>query len=262
MNLSTKKVSKNDNKAIARKMAPIRGLFDYMVRKKYISANIAKNVEMPKVKSPKIIKKLSNDGENNEVERLLSGMETILTNPSIPKRQKAFLKKDYFRDNAIIWLLLGTGIRISECEGLDIKDVDFENKSINIKRKGGFYDIVYFNDEVSLKLKNYIDNERKQYLSDNTPEKDKEALFLSRKYRRLSVDAMENLVEKYTLILLGKKFSPHKCRATYGTTLYQKTNDIRLVADVLGHSNINTTAKHYAAQTEENKKRAGNIDFK
>ncbi len=257
-----KKVSKNDNKAIARKMAPIRGLFDYMVRKKYISANIAKNVEMPKVKSPKIIKKLSNDGENNEVERLLSGMETILTNPSIPKRQKAFLKKDYFRDNAIIWLLLGTGIRISECEGLDIKDVDFENKSINIKRKGGFYDIVYFNDEVSLKLKNYIDNERKQYLSDNTPEKDKEALFLSRKYRRLSVDAMENLVEKYTLILLGKKFSPHKCRATYGTTLYQKTNDIRLVADVLGHSNINTTAKHYAAQTEENKKRAGNIDFK
>ena len=161
-----------------------------------------------------------------------------------------------------VFCLVGTGIRISECEGLDIKDVDFENKSINIKRKGGFYDIVYFNDEVCLKLKDYIDNERKQYLSDDTPKKDKEALFLSRQYRRLSVDAMENLVGKYTMILLGKKFSPHKCRATYGTTLYQKTNDIRLVADVLGHSNINTTAKHYAAQTEENKKRAGNINFK
>ena len=255
------KINKHDNKAIARKMTPIRGLLDYMVKRKYILTNVAKNVEMPKIKNSKIIKRLSCDEDNNEVERLLSGMETILTNPSISERQKKFLKKDYFRDNAILWILLGTGIRISECEGLDMKDVDFENRCISIKRKGGFYDIVYFNDEVSEKLQDYINNEREQYLSDNTPSRDIDALFLSRKCRRLSVDALENLVEKYTMILLGKKFSPHKCRATYGTTLYQKTNDIRLVADVLGHSNINTTAKHYAAQTEKNKKRAGNIDF-
>lgn len=258
---SDNKVNKNDNKAIARKMAPVRGLLDYMVKKKYILTNVAKNVEMPKVKSPKVIKRLSNDADNNEVERLLNGMETILSNPSISERQKKFLKKDYFRDNAILWLLLGTGIRISECEGLDVKDVDFENKCISVKRKGGFYDVVYFNEEVSVKLQDYIDKEREQYLSQDTPVKDADALFLSRKCRRLSVDALENLVEKYTLILLGRKFSPHKCRATYGTTLYQKTNDIRLVADVLGHSNINTTARHYAAQTEENKKRARSIDF-
>lgn len=255
------KINKNDNKAIARKMAPVRGLLDYMVKKKYILTNVAKNVEMPKVKGPKMIQRLNNDEDNNEVERLLSGMETILSNPSISERQKKFLKKDYFRDNAIIWLLLGTGIRISECEGLDMKDVDFDNHCISVKRKGGFYDVVYFNDEVAIRLQDYISNERSQYISEDTPAKDVDALFLSRKCRRLSVDALENLVEKYTLILLGKKFSPHKCRATYGTTLYQKTNDIRLVADVLGHSNINTTAKHYAAQTEENKKRAGNIDF-
>ena len=158
--------------------------------------------------------------------------------------------------------MLGTGIRISECEGLDVPDVDFENRCVNVKRKGGFYDLVYFNDMVGEKLHDYIENEREQYLSDDTPEKDRNALFLSRQCKRLSVDAMENLVEKYTQILVGKKFSPHKLRATYGTTLYQKTNDIRLVADVLGHSNINTTAKHYASQTEENKRRAGNIDFK
>lgn len=256
------RINKNDNKAIARKMAPVRGLLDYMVRKDYILTNIAKNVEMPKVKAPKVIRRLSTDDENNEVERLLDGMETIFTNPSVSERQKSFLKRDYFRDNAILWLLLGTGIRISECEGLDLKDVDFENRCVNIKRKGGFYDVVYFNATVSEKLNDYINGEREQCVSADTPAKDRDALFLSRKCKRMSVDALENLVEKYTLILLGKKFSPHKLRATYGTTLYQKTNDIRLVADVLGHSNINTTAKHYASQTEQNKRRAGNIDFK
>lgn len=259
---SEDKISKNDNKAIARKMTPIRGLFDYMQKKNLVHSNVAKNVEMPRVKAPRVIRRLSTAPDNNEVEKLLNGMETILTNPSISERQKKFLKKDYFRDTAILWLLLGTGIRISECEGLDLVDVDFENRCINVKRKGGFYDLVYFNENVAEKLNDYIQNEREQYISKDTPAKDMEALFLGRKYKRLSVDALENLVEKYTLILVGKKFSPHKLRSTYGTTLYRKTNDIRLVADVLGHSNINTTAKHYASQTEENKRRAGNIDFK
>lgn len=256
------KISKNDNKAIARKMTPVRGLLDYMQKKGLLSANVAKNIEMPRVKAPRIIKRLSTDPSNNEVDKLLNGMESILKNPVLSKRQRSFIQRDLLRDTAILWLLLGTGIRISECEGLDVPDVDFENRCVNVKRKGGFYDLVYFNDMVGEKLHDYIENEREQYLSDDTPEKDRNALFLSRQCKRLSVDAMENLVEKYTQILVGKKFSPHKLRATYGTTLYQKTNDIRLVADVLGHSNINTTAKHYASQTEENKRRAGNIDFK
>lgn len=255
------RVNKNDNKAIARKMAPVRGLFDYMVKKNYILTNVAKNVEMPKIKAPKVIRRLSTESENNEVERLLDGMETILSNPSISSRQRQFIRRDYLRDTAILWLLLGTGIRISECEGLDLKDVDFENRCIQIKRKGGYYDIVYFNENVAHRLSAYIEGEREECIASDTKGKDLDALFLSRKCKRMSVDALENLVEKYTMILLGKRFSPHKLRATYGTTLYQKTNDIRLVADVLGHSNINTTARHYASQTEENKRRAGSIDF-
>ena len=63
---------------------------------------------------------------------------------------------------------------------------------------------------------------------------------------------MENLVKKYAAITTPlKKITPHKLRSTYGTMLYHETQDIYLVADVLGHKDVNTTRKHYAAQSEE-----------
>lgn len=64
----------------------------------------------------------------------------------------------------------------------------------------------------------------------------------------MGVQAIENMVKKYAKqITPNKKITPHKLRSTYGTTLYQETGDIYLVADVLGHKDINTTRKHYAA---------------
>ena len=63
---------------------------------------------------------------------------------------------------------------------------------------------------------------------------------------------MENLVKKYAAVTTPlKKITPHKLRSTYGTMLYRETRDIYLVADVLGHKDVNTTRKHYAAQSEE-----------
>ncbi len=250
----------NENKAIARKMTPLRGLYDSLVRKQYVKTNVAKLVPMPKIKDPKVIKRLDNSPENNEIIRLLDGIENLKTLP-ITEKQRKFLQKTYERDKAIINLLLGTGIRVSECQGLDVSDIDFSMKCLNIKRKGGFYDRVYFNEIVEHHLKEYLEQERQTYLSDNMAPADRTALFLSNKSKRMSVDALEQLVEKYTLMILGKKFSPHKLRATYGTVLYQKTGDIRLTADVLGHTSVTTTSKHYAAQTEQNKRKAGEIDF-
>ena len=67
--------------------------------------------------------------------------------------------------------------------------------------------------------------------------------------------AVENLVKKYASMVTSlKKITPHKLRSTYGTTLYRETGDIYLVADVLGHKDVNTTRKHYAA-LEENRRR-------
>ena len=250
--------TQNSNKAIARKMTSIRGLFKFLEQKEYIKKNITNQVAMPKIKEPKIIKRLDNSENHNEIKMLLDGISDIST-LTIPEKQLKFLQKTWMRDRAIIYVLLGTGIRVSECEGLDINDVDFDANHLNIKRKGGFYDRVYFNETVAISLRDYIDNERLSYSS--TADADKNALFLSNKSKRISIDAIEQMVAKYTSIILGKRYTPHKLRATYGTVLYQKTGDIRLTADVLGHSSITTTSKHYAAQTEINKQRAGRIDF-
>ena len=85
-----------------------------------------------------------------------------------------------------------------------------------------------------------------------------EALFLSLQKRRITQRAVQNLVKKYAQIAapLKKRISPHKLRSTFGTNLYQETGDIYLVADVLGHSDVNTTRKHYAAMTDAHKREA------
>lgn len=114
---------------------------------------------------------------------------------------------------------------------------------------------VYFGEEVEDALKDYL-KEREQII----PEKGHEdALFLSLQRKRMSVRSVENLVKKYSRIVTPlKKITPHKLRSTYGTNLYRETGDIYLVADVLGHSDVNTTKKHYAALEDERRRSARN----
>ena len=78
--------------------------------------------------------------------------------------------------------------------------------------------------------------------------------------KRLTVRAVENLVKKYAAIVTPqKRISPHKLRSTYGTNLYRETGDIYLVADVLGHKDVNTTRKHYAAVSEDRRRLAAKV---
>ena len=73
----------------------------------------------------------------------------------------------------------------------------------------------------------------------------------------MSVEAVRVMVEKYAKIATPlKKITPHKLRSTYGTALYQETGDIYLVADVLGHKDVNTTKKHYAALDDARRRQA------
>ena len=149
---------------------------------------------------------------------------------------------------------MGTGIRVSECVGLDITDVDFNNNGIKVTRKGGSEMIVYFGEEVEQALRSYIEGSRKMVIPQEGHER---ALFYSTQKRRIGVGAVENLVKKYAKQVTPlKKITPHKLRSTYGTTLYQETGDIYLVADVLGHKDVNTTRKHYAAQDENRRRMA------
>ena len=203
---------------------------------------------MPIVKKDKNIIRMNPEEINN----LLNAIE--FGNEQMSERQKKYCEKTKNRDLAILTLMLGTGIRVSECAGLDETDVDFVDNSLTIVRKGGGQDVIYFGDEVSDVLLSYMEGERSRILPAAGHEK---ALFYSMQNKRISVDAIENLVKKYAKMAVpNKKITPHKLRSTYGTALYRETGDIRLVADVLGHENVNTTIAYYAAIEDEHKRQA------
>ena len=244
----------NGKKAIARKMSPLRSMYKYLLQREFVSKDPTQLVALPKLKKDKNIIRMN----NYEVQSILRAIDqgTAFTS----ERQRKYSEKTRGRDLALLTLMLNTGIRVSECNGLDLNDVDFHVNSLTIVRKGGGQDVIYFNDEVADTLKAYIHGER-EYI--NPVEGHESALFYSLQGKRISVDAIENLVKKYAkLVVPNKKITPHKLRSTYGTALYRETGDIRLVADVLGHENINTTIDYYAAIEDEHKRQARNaVDF-
>ena len=131
--------------------------------------------------------------------------------------------------------------------------MDFKNGGIRIHRKGGKEVTVYFGVEVEDALQDYLE-ERTRMIP---VEGHENALFLSLQMKRMSVRSVENLVKKYAKIVTPlKKITPHKLRSTYGTSLYRETGDIYLVADVLGHSDVNTTKKHSAALDDSRRRSA------
>ena len=212
------------------------------------TGNPSVKVEMPKIHDNAIVRM-----EPNEVAEFLDNVES---GNKLTNNQLRFHKKLRSRDLALLTLMLGTGIRVSECVGLDISDVDFDNVRIRVIRKGGAESFVYFGDEVDKALKDYlVDRKEEKPLPGH-----ENALFLSQQRKRLGVRSVEKLVKKYaSTVTTVKHITPHKLRSTYGTNLYQESRDIYLVADVLGHKDVNTTRKHYAAQDDENRRRAARM---
>ena len=235
----------NEERGKSRKLASLRSFYNYFYKNELIQTNPASLVSMPKLHSKEIIRL-----EPNEVAQLLDQVEA---GTKLTEKQMAYHAKTKIRDLALLTLLLGTGIRVSECVGLNIYDVDFDNMGIKVRRKGGYEDIVYFGEEVEKALSDYLD--QREHIIPVSGHED--ALFLSMQNKRITVRSVENLVKKYSSLVTSlKKITPHKLRSTYGTNLYQETGDIYLVADVLGHKDVNTTRKHYAAMQDYNKRKA------
>ncbi|MCD8103523.1 MAG: tyrosine-type recombinase/integrase [Lachnospiraceae bacterium] len=231
----------NGERGLKRKMSALRSFYAYYYKREMIHTNPTLLVDMPKLHEKEIIRL-----DPDETARLLDYIEHC--GDSLTGQKKVYYEKTKVRDLAIVTLLLGTGIRVSECVGLDVNDIDFKNNGIRVVRKGGSEMMVYFGDEVEEALRNYLED-RKAI----TPVAGHEnALFYSTQRRRIGVQAVENMVKKYAReVTTTKKITPHKLRSTYGTTLYKETGDIYLVADVLGHKDVNTTRKHYAAMDDE-----------
>lgn len=241
------KVLRNHECGVMRKLSSLRSYFDYLFKAERISGNIAALVSLPKLHEKPILHLI-----RPEVERLLAVADA---GDELTDTQKSFHRHTRKRDYAILMLFLGTGIRVSECVGIDMTDLDFANNAVLVTRKGGNQVILYYPDEVRDALKAYLE-ERRQI--ETAEKKDQNALFLSLQRKRISQRAVQLMVKKYCAVAvpLKKRMSPHKLRSTYATHLYHETEDIYLVADALGHSDVNTTRKHYAAMSDQRRRQA------
>lgn len=239
----------NTERGKARKLSAVKSMFKYFFKRGDLDSDISAKVDSPKIHEKEIIRL-----ERPEVNDFLDVVEY---GSGLSAHQKAFHEKNKVRDLAIVALFLGTGIRVSELVGLNSDDFDFGNNSFVVTRKGGNRVILYLNDEIKQYLIEYIslkENKDKLQLEKQSP-----AMFLSMRNTRLTTRAVENIIKKYAKIAVPlKKITPHKLRSTFGTELYRSTGDIYIVADVLGHKDVNTTKKHYAALSEDIRKEASN----
>lgn len=245
--IEQQKVLRNHECGIMRKLSSLRSFFDFLFKSERISGNIASLVSLPKLHEKPILHLIG-----PEIDRLLSVAEE---GSELTDTQQRFHQHTRTRDYAILMLFLGTGMRVSECVGVDLTDLDFHNNAVLVTRKGGNQVILYFPQEVADALQAYL-ADRKQIKPASA--KDENALFLSLQRKRISQRAVQLMVKKYCSVAvpLKKRMSPHKLRSTYATQLYHETEDIYLVADALGHSDVNTTRRHYAAMSDQRRREA------
>lgn len=225
----------NGNASRARKLSAIKGLYKFLSSKeKSIQDNPAKDIDAPSVKQA-LPKFLSED----ESRKLLQAV-------------KDFGEKNVKRDYVILSLFLNCGMRVSELCGISLHDLASDFSQVLVTGKGNKQRLIYLNEACQSALRTYME-ERK-----NIPCKDETALFVSRNQRRLSVKTVQWLVYKYLdLAGLGDKgYSVHKLRHTAATLMYGTGKvDVRVLKDILGHEQLNTT-QIYTHVSDEQKKRA------
>ncbi len=236
----------NHDLSIKRKLCSIRSFYDFLFKNHRIPSNVTLLVPLPKIHEKPILR-LNRD----EMAKMLNQAET---GEGMTEGQKRYQKITAKRDYAMLSLFLGTGIRVSECVGINLSDINMEENAFLVTRKGGNQVVLYFPAEVATALGEYLEERNKiEALPGH-----EDALFLSLQRRRITQRAVQNLVKKYAMVAapLKPKISPHKLRSTFATNLYNATGDIYLVADVLGHSSVDTTRKHYADMTDTRRRMA------
>ena len=235
------KEHRNGRKSIKRKLSSLRKFFAWLFENEYLPSDQIRKITIPKIAKKEIIYM-----EGQEIQDFLN---SIQHGKNLTKRQMDYHQQQSIRDMAIACLMLSTGIRVSECNELDITDIDMQQSCIHITRKGGDESTVYFSDEAAIYIQQWLDQRENMKIHDN-----EKALFLSSRKKRLAVRSIETLISKYAKRSIpGKNITPHKLRSTYATNLYQETGDIYLVAENLGHKDITTTKDHYAKLSDTRK---------
>lgn len=241
----------NENVSLSRKQSSLRSLYGYLFGSDLIQNNptAKQSFKNPKIKKKSIVR--MDDEETKEF------LDAAQYGNGLTGQRAAYHDKYGWRDATLLSLMLGTGIRVSECAGLNIGDIDLKHHCMKIIRKGNKEDIVYFSDEMTEILRDYIYVYRKNKVP---VEGHEEALFLSAQRKRMSVRSIERLVEKYAAdVGTLKHLTAHSLRKTFGSRLYEATSDLYLVAETLGHSSVETTKRHYADITNQHKEENRNV---
>jgi integrase/recombinase XerC len=208
-------------KSIARKLAATRSFFKYLVRKEIVGHNPAVNVI-----SPKLPKKLPSFMDESSVERMME-LPDLTT-------------EDGVRDRAILEVLYGSGIRLSELIGLTLQDVDFKNSTIRVLGKGRKVRIVPFGSQAKASVQNYL--RLKKEHSGPALREHGVPLFQSPRGGKLYPKGVYRIVQKYIgLVSEIEKKSPHVLRHTFATHLLNRGADLQAVKELLGHESLSTT---------------------
>lgn len=217
---------KNESASRARKLSAIKSFYKYLnVKANKISVNPAKDIESPK-KAKQLPKYLS-------LEESLQLLESV---------QKG--SEHYYRDYCIITLFLNCGMRLSELVGINLTDIESDFSKMMVTGKGNKTRVIYLNDACRNALSLYLMARQKEISQPGFVLKDKNALFISSRGNRISNKTVQWMIGKQLELagLSGKGYSTHKLRHTAATLMYGSGNvDVRVLKDILGHEQLNTT---------------------
>lgn len=228
--LSSMQSAGRSRRTILRRLATLRSFYKYCIRR-----NICKNDPTAALAPMKREKRLPRAMERADVEKLLEA--TIGTSA---------LK---LRDRAMLELLYGSGLRLSELVGLDTFDYDQGSMTLRVMGKGSKERISPVGKVAAHALKEYLEEARPKLLSPRGTEE--KALFLSRRGSRLSGRQVERIMDKYMSIAgLRAGPSPHALRHSFATHLLDSGADLRAVQELLGHADISSTQIYTAVSRE------------
>ncbi len=240
-----KRIRRNSAYGINRKLSGIRGLFSYLYKNDLISQNVTDKVDFKKI--------------HQKMKRPLTTQETVKLLDVIYNGENYYEGRDLTeyknrkqRDIALFTAYLGTGCRVSELINLDVHDVCFDTSSFVVTRKGGDEQEIFMPVQVENELFSYMQERMK-----NENAKDKNALFLSRLGKRMTAQGVEKILKKYCAtvgIFDSDKARPHALRRTFACNLIADGVDIKMVAELMGHKNIEVTHKYYTQYAIEKRK--------
>lgn len=238
------RVYRNSPFGINRKMSAVRGLFVYLYKTEQIDQNVTDKVDFLKL--------------HQKIKKPLTTQETLALIDVIYNGEKYYegrflteYQKRKLRDIAIFTTYLGTGIRVSELVNLKINDIDFETQSFIVTRKGGDQQEIFMPVQVENQICEYIESTKDIRPGGNSP------LFLSRTLGAMTAAGIEKLLRNYCLtagITHPDKTRPHALRRTFACRLLEDGVDIKMVAELMGHKNIEVTHRYYAQYSQKARK--------